>query len=383
MSRADASRHVDTARRLCAVKLAGWAPHELHDHEAEEVLRDQAEGVRLAYVAATRARDLLVVPAVGDEPWDGGWLSPLNRALYPPVAARREPVRAPKSPAFKSKDTVLARPNDEPASASTMAPGLHQLKDEGGYTVVWWDPSALDLDAPPPLGLRRADLVMKDVPKTVVADGRGRYDRWRLARADARARGAEPSMTVTTVRERTDPDATDGRLAPFAVDGAAVAIVNLSSPGGTDEYASGGATFGTLVHSVLAQVPFDATPAQLAALSAAEATVLGLTAVDADIAARKVARVLGHDLMRRAAGASARGACRRETPVTMTLPDGTLMEGVVDLAFEEGGHWTVVDYKTDRELSGNEEAYRRQVAAYTAAVAAAVGAPASGVLVRT
>ena len=30
--------------------------------------REEAEGVRLAYVAATRARDLLVVPAVGDEP---------------------------------------------------------------------------------------------------------------------------------------------------------------------------------------------------------------------------------------------------------------------------------------------------------------------------
>ena len=28
--------------------------------------RDLAEGVRVAYVAATRARDLLVVPAVGD-----------------------------------------------------------------------------------------------------------------------------------------------------------------------------------------------------------------------------------------------------------------------------------------------------------------------------
>jgi len=54
------------------MKIGGWAPHELHDHEAEEVARDQAEGVRLAYVAATRARDLMVVPALGDGPWDGG-----------------------------------------------------------------------------------------------------------------------------------------------------------------------------------------------------------------------------------------------------------------------------------------------------------------------
>ena len=34
------------------------------------------------------ARDLLVVPAVGDEPWDGGWFEPLNHALYPPLTSR-------------------------------------------------------------------------------------------------------------------------------------------------------------------------------------------------------------------------------------------------------------------------------------------------------
>ena len=96
MSRDDASRYLDAARGLCAMKIGGWAPHELHEHEAEEVARDQAEGVRLAYVAATRARDLLVVPALGDEPWDGGWLGPLNRALYPPLAARRSAGARPE-----------------------------------------------------------------------------------------------------------------------------------------------------------------------------------------------------------------------------------------------------------------------------------------------
>ena len=71
MSRDDASRYLDAGARLCAMKIAGWAPHELHTHQHDEVARDQAEGVRLAYVAATRARDLLVVPALGDEPWEG------------------------------------------------------------------------------------------------------------------------------------------------------------------------------------------------------------------------------------------------------------------------------------------------------------------------
>src|SRR5436190_11883021 len=138
MNRDEASRYLDASRRLCAMKLGGWAPHELHDHEADEVARDQAEGVRLAYVAATRARDLLVVPAVGDEPWEGGWFSPLNRALYPPVEARRTAGRGARCPAFRSKDTVLQRPNEETAAPSTVAPGAHAFAD-GGYSVVWWD----------------------------------------------------------------------------------------------------------------------------------------------------------------------------------------------------------------------------------------------------
>ncbi len=101
ISRSEASRYLDPSRRLCAMKIGGWAPSELHEHEQVEVARDQAEGVRLAYVAATRARDLLVVPALGDEAWEGGWFSPLNRALYPPVAGasgcRRADRNAPRS----------------------------------------------------------------------------------------------------------------------------------------------------------------------------------------------------------------------------------------------------------------------------------------------
>ncbi|MBM3772395.1 MAG: ATP-dependent deoxyribonuclease subunit A [Acidimicrobiia bacterium] len=385
-SRADASRYVDANRGLCAVKLAGWAPHELHDHEAEEVARDEAEGVRLAYVAATRARDLLVVPAVGDEPFEGGWVSPLNRALYPPVAARRSAARAPACPVFKSKDTVLARPRDEPASPATVAPGLHQFAGEGGYSVVWWDPTALALEAAPPLGVRRADLVVKDVPRHVIADGRTHYDRWRLARADARARGAVPSLKVMTVRELSDPKRESGPIEAPGASTIPVSIVevrDLAGPDADASWSAGGATFGTLIHAVLAQAPFEASDERLQQIADVEARLLGLPAVDAAIAARKVARVWKHELLARARRAAARGACRRETPVTLRLDDGTVMEGVVDLAFEEDARWVIVDYKTDRELTGAEPQYRRQVAAYAAAVSAATGAPASAFLVRT
>ena len=73
---------------LCALKLGGWAPTDLLLHGYEEAERDKAEGQRLAYVAATRARDVLVVPAIGDEVYEGGWLDPLMLAVYPSLFAR-------------------------------------------------------------------------------------------------------------------------------------------------------------------------------------------------------------------------------------------------------------------------------------------------------
>ena len=400
ISRNDASRYLDAGRGLCAMRLGGWAPHELHEHEAEEVAREEAEGVRLAYVAATRARDLLVVPALGDEPWEGGWFGPLNRALYPPAERRRDGAPAPMCPVFRSQDTVLERPNEETARPTTVCPGLHTFADDGyspeayspePYSIVWWDPhegSGLVLGEKPTFGVRGGDLIVKDVPRQTVADGRSAYDRWRLARADAKARGAVPSIVLETARGWT---ADEQRFQGFqgastlAADASRVRIIDLSE---TRPDRPGGAAFGALVHALLAQVALidgptaEGQPA-LSDMAAVEARVLGLTDADAIAAADTVARVLRHDLFARVRDAARRGACRRETPVTLTLADGTLVEGVADLAFEEGGAWTVVDYKTDREIAASgEDRYRRQVAIYASAIAQATGAAASGVLVR-
>src|SRR5262249_42498449 len=146
-------------------------------------------------------------PALGDEPWDGGWFSPLNRALYPPIEGRRTATRGPSCPAFKSKDSVLLRPNDETASPTTVCPGLHRFAE--GYTVVWWDPGpggGLKLGEKVQFGVRREDLIVKDVGRKVIADGRSNYDRWRLARQDARDAGKVAALTIATVREWTaDP----------------------------------------------------------------------------------------------------------------------------------------------------------------------------------
>jgi ATP-dependent exoDNAse (exonuclease V) beta subunit len=71
---------------------------------------------------------------------------------------------------------------------------------------------------------------------------------------------------------------------------------------------------------------------------------------------------------------------RRETPIIARLEDGTLVEGVVDLAFTEAAGWTVVDFKTDREFEDASDRYVRQVCLYVDAVAAATHSPARGVL---
>jgi ATP-dependent exoDNAse (exonuclease V) beta subunit len=220
------------------------------------------------------------------------------------------------------------------------------------------------------------------VPRHVIADGRAKYDRWQLARHDARAMGSVPSLRVKTVREWATPDAdkdaAEAALPP-GLNEADVRLVTIAQ--GTER--PGGLGFGVLVHELLAKAPFDASRDSLDALAEIDARVLGMSELEAHAAARVAEQVLAHDLLARARAADARGACRRETPVTCTLPDGLLVEGIVDLAFEENGSWTVVDYKTDREMaSGGPEEYRRQVALYASAIAAATGQPATGVLVR-
>src|SRR6202034_1318007 len=104
-------RHVNSERGLAAQRLIGWSPQELTDNADLEMRRDTEEAWRIAYVAATRARDLLVVAATGDEIRQESWLMPLYPALYPAKGKWSSPAPAPGC-AFKGKDTVLRRPFD-------------------------------------------------------------------------------------------------------------------------------------------------------------------------------------------------------------------------------------------------------------------------------
>ena len=406
LHRTTAERFVDAERGLCALRLGGWQPLELLDHEHAEVQRDREEGIRLAYVAATRARDLLVVPAVGDGPHEGGWTSPLHRAIYPPIEHRRAPDQAPGCPAF-GRDSVFDRPDGDPALPDTVSPGLYRLEvdtaggvetapsmarvidfptltdppatragldpaERLGYPVVWWDPRTLRLDIDAHFGIRQEELLSKDTPENVVEADLDTYRTWRRSRDMTVARAAEPSLVVETATERAE----GGSACPK------VDVIRL--PAGADR--PSGIRFGSLVHAVLATVPFDGTvePIDVAQL---HGRTLGATQDEITSTAAVVTNTLAHPILKRAHAAMQRGQCRREVPVAARDDDGTLVEGVVDLAFlevDDGtlGTWTVVDFKTDRELDIALDVYKRQVAIYADMITRATGQPALPVLIR-
>jgi ATP-dependent exoDNAse (exonuclease V) beta subunit len=368
-----ASRAIDAERRVCALRLAGCAPADLLEHQDEELQRDEAEGMRVAYVAATRARDLLVVPAVGDEERPG-WIQPLNTAIYPPKEARRQQLQAPGCPEFASKDSVLVRPSGS-AETSTVSPGLHVRSVDASvpaeFSVVWWDPRALKLGAEAPLGIRRPELIVKDVAPDVVESGLREYNSWRARRQQAVAAGSQSSVEVRTVTQAVKTAADGAQLPP-------VEIVQLPRAASRPT----GRRFGALVHAVLASVPLDGDASAIQSLTDIHGRILGAPQEEIAAAAEAVGAALAHAIFADARQAAQKGRCRREAPIAWRDPDGLLMEGVIDLAFEHGEGWTVIDFKTDEEFRGNEAAYRRQVAMYASAIRAANGAQVSALLMR-
>jgi ATP-dependent helicase/nuclease subunit A len=425
LHRKTAGRFLDPDRRLCALRLAGWPPLDLLDHEDIEVERDRQEGVRLAYVAATRARDLLVVPAVGDGPYQNGWLGPLDEAIYPPVAVRREPATAFGCPAF-GRDSVVDRPDGDPARPDTVAPGLYTFNPEvagrakvlpfqgrspastdedaavqtdetelahespaatpDDYTVVWWDPNSptLRLGVEARFGIRQAELLSKETPPAVVEEDLTRYRAWREQRDRTVIEAEVPSLRVRTVTEWATRLVADGEPPPPGA--TAVDVVELAQIAGAepsvDPERPTGRRFGALIHAVLAVAPLDADTGQVRAVAVLEGRLLGADDVEVSAAAGLVASALKHPLFAAARQAADAGDCRRETPVTMRQDDGLVIEGVVDLAFKQEGTWVIVDFKTDRELGRTLDVYQRQVQLYAQMVAHATGEPTRSVLMR-
>jgi ATP-dependent helicase/nuclease subunit A len=373
----DASRWVDPASGLCALRLAGHAPRELLEHAEEETRRDREEAMRLLYVGATRARDLLIVPAVGSAPQEG-WLGRLNPVIYPAPKDWRVPLEPapPGCPVF-GDDSVVVRPPKAPAKSRVVAPGLHRAQ-AGDHHVVWWDPAKLRLDARETMGLRQHRLLTADKGERAASQGAQEYGQWKARHGATLAAGAVETYKVVTATELAARMIERGERPGWLGDPGAIGIERVARATKRPQ----GVRFGTLVHAILSRVVLDADAGAIAEAARFFARMLGADDTETQAACEAVAAALGAPLIKAAAAAGP--ALRRECALVLKLEDGVTVEGVVDLAFPErvagGERWVVVDFKTDVDLTGRLGEYRLQLLLYLRAISQSTGVPARGVL---
>jgi ATP-dependent helicase/nuclease subunit A len=373
------SRHIDGARSLWLEPLCGATPIELREANDLEMKRDRAEAIRVAYVAATRARDLVVVPTCGDEPVEG-WLEFLNPMLYPPENARRHAQPAPGCPVFGEESVLERGKKGKPPAGGSVRPGLH-VPAQGSAPVVWWDPAVLALEVEELAPLRHQRILEADADGAAAPESERNYAAWKAEREELLAKASEPALLVQTVTSLVR--STTGRAATEESASGADPRVDVERIERGDLKRPGGLRFGALVHALLASIDLKADVAAVTTVASVHGRIVGASAEEISAAIATVDRVLEHPILRRAARAP-NGSLRRETPVMLTLEDGSLVEGVIDLAFRddtpEFAGWTVVDFKTDREFDETSDRYIAQVRAYSRAVAGATSAPARGVV---
>ena len=285
----------------------------------QEERRESAELVRLLYVAATRARDYLLVPFLPGAPMAG-------------------------SQAILTEGFVAAWTSREVA--------------DGGDVAV-----ALPVPGPDACAVV-SDAVPEEAPDS--ADGFAELERrWSEARRGVLER-ASRGLPIST---------------PTGKAGEAEREAETERPEGLSEPSPARRTygraeaqaFGTAFHRVMEHVELS-TGAGLEALArqcAFEEGVPGRSEQVAELARR----CLRSPAVIRAA-ASARP--QREVPFCVRV-DGELIEGAIDLMFLEEGQLVIVDYKTDRAGAGAEgrvlNARRIQASVYVRAVEAGTGLP--------
>ncbi|PYQ01683.1 MAG: hypothetical protein DMF82_18605 [Acidobacteria bacterium] len=289
--------------RIAVGFRGGCQPPGWDTLKAGEEARGAAERRRLLYVACTRARDLLVIPAPPRDAHAGTFWRDVVM-LLPPVS---------------DEDVRLVDADTLPALEPAAREDLRALpRAEGGDVVAQ------------------------------------RWDDERRARIQAAAE--RPFLPISALRVAA-------RTAPPAV---------------IAEGREGGRDFGSLVHRLLEWIPLDETEAsaeRVRSMAQALAPSFGLDAEGAARAAEAATRALALPVMTRA-----RRASRIWRELGVWFPDGAdLVEGKVDLVFEEDGGLVVVDYKTDHlsaEQARDQAAHHApQLQLYGRGLARATGMP--------
>jgi ATP-dependent helicase/nuclease subunit A len=289
------------------------------ERSAREDLADRHEGMRLLYVATTRARDHLVV------------------SLHHQTGTHSH------------------------ASAIQAIADSHDLP---------WRTETVDLDEKP--GANGAPPV-PSIPPTEggapVVTGAIERDAWWTARRAAIAqRSTRPIVAATAIARGLRPPADDE---PGDEDRRAESEPEDDRPAW--RRGRGATALGRAVHAVLQTVDL-ATGAGIEGAARAQAMAEGIPDREESVAA--LARsVLEAPAIRAAAG----GRTWREVPVAAEI-DGTTIEGFIDLLAEIDGELVVVDYKTDTarteaELDAAVARYEPQGAAYALALEHLLGRP--------
>jgi ATP-dependent exoDNAse (exonuclease V) beta subunit len=177
--------------------------------------------------------------------------------------------------------------------------------------------------------------------------------------------GVKPSADVIVARE----------LEPVLATG----TIPLESTAAKRAGRPGGRRFGELVHACLATIPLDATRQTIEQSVEVLARVLGAPMAEVRGAINAVEATLQHPLVSAARQSS---DVRREATIVNHLPDGRIVEGNIDLAYERNGEWQVVEFKTDETIDEQLGRYEAQAQAYVEAISAATGKPARGVILK-
>ena len=311
---------VDRVRRRLAVKLKaelpGAAARDLEPRAytalcANEKKMAASEARRLLYVAATRARDRLVISVFGQ----------LTKKDGDPA------------------DVLLGAIAEALPAPSTEAPS--EESEEGGVLVL----------APQEPPSRHEPAEAPDAATMVAARGAWLAEREALlAEARRPARATSPSGL-----EHVDEDVRSG--GPGAPPGRARALA-----------------LGAAVHRVMELCDL-ADESLLPDIAAAVAQDLGRPDMAGEAAELASACWRSEPVRAAAAAAAADpDAVHRELPIGAVIND-VVVSGAVDLLYRDGGQWVVVDYKTDRDADAAvlRERYAPQGAAYAVAVEAAAG----------
>lgn len=300
------------------------------DLKTYELLRIEAEERRLLYVAMTRPRDMLVLPVY--------WATP------------RELDKETGRPREKCLLHYLADSIPLPSAAKPDA----LLKGMRLYPT-----SSLNLEPKEPPALRVKVTPGKPAAPAAFRKRKAQWDlsaeKFRKALAKGRALR---TATEAEIGGEAEPLGAYDRKAGMST-GASV---------------TSGAKFGSIVHGVLEAADW-ARPGDIKDLAARQTEAAQVPPEMAASVVKTVEKTLESDLMRRILASD---RYYKEVPFAFK-ENGTIVEGKIDVLFEESGDITIVDFKTDKVAEGDlkerAEHHRPQVETYRQAITAACGRP--------